>query len=63
MITIYKDYDKNMKVRVEGDAEEVARELAAVTAYIIEKYPTIYNRVGHYLQGNRVINIVEDNIK
>lgn len=59
MIAIYKDYDKNMKVKVDGNAEEIAQELAAVTAYIIEKYPTIYNRVSWYMQGNRIINVEE----
>ena len=51
MIAIYKDYDKNMKVKVEGNTEEVAQEFVAVTTYIIEKYPTIYDRVAWYLQG------------
>lgn len=62
MIAIYKDYDKKMKVKVDGNAEEVAQELAAVTAYIIEKYPTIYDRVAWYMNGNRIIN-VEEHIK
>lgn len=61
MIAIYKDYDKNMKVKVEGNAEEVAQELAAVTTYIIEKYPAIYDRVAWYLQGKRIINVEEHN--
>ena len=45
MIAAYKNYEKIMKVEVNGDKEELAQELAVILTMALTRYPDMMDRI------------------
>ena len=50
MITIKRADNKMMDVHIKGNAEDIANEYAALTYWLMTKYPMIFDRASDYLE-------------